>query len=51
MKRKKVVKEDWIRVVGLPLHLRKNEIFKRIRDSCGGFLALGKEIALKTTFL
>ena len=37
VKRKEVVKEAWIRVVGLPLHLRKNEIFKRIIDSCGVF--------------
>ena len=27
------MKEAWLRVVGLPLHLWTNEIFKRIRDS------------------
>ena len=33
-------KEIWVRVVGLPLHLWSPEIFKRIGDGCGGFVAL-----------
>ena len=33
------VKEAWVRVVGLPLHLWNSEVFKRIRDGCGGFVA------------
>ena len=49
VKRKEVVKEAWIHLVGLLLHPWTKEIFKRIGDNCGGFLALGKEIALKTT--
>ena len=51
LKRNEMVKEAWIRVVGLPLHLWKNEFFKKIGDSCGGFLALDKETASKTTLL
>ena len=35
-------------MVGLPLHLWTNEIFKRIGDNCGDFLALEKEIDLTT---
>ncbi|WJZ80732.1 hypothetical protein VitviT2T_000628 [Vitis vinifera] len=33
-------KEVWVRVVGLPLHLWSPEIFKRIGDGCGGFVAI-----------
>ena len=51
VKRKETMKEAWLRVVGLPLHLWTNEIFKRIGDSCGGFLAMDKETVLKTTMI
>ena len=41
------MKEAWIRVVGMPLHLWRQEILKRISDSCGGFMAIDKEIVLR----
>ncbi|RVX05984.1 hypothetical protein CK203_018664 [Vitis vinifera] len=34
------VKEVWVRVMGLPLHLLNREVFKKIGDSCGGFIAV-----------
>ncbi|RVW97163.1 hypothetical protein CK203_030079 [Vitis vinifera] len=34
------VKEVWVRVMGLPLHLWNREVFKKIGDSCGGFIAM-----------
>ena len=40
--------QTWIRVVDLPLHLWTREILKKVRDSCGGFLAMDKETDLKT---
>ena len=49
--KKETVKEAWIRVVGLPLHLWTGEILRRIGDRCGGFLALNKETTLKTDLL
>ena len=36
-------KEVWIRVVGLPLHCWSEEMFKRIRDCCGGFVEVDEE--------
>ena len=39
--------EAWIKVVDLPLHLWTREILKEVGDSCGGFLVMDKEIALK----
>lgn len=38
------VKEVWVRVLGLPLHLWGEEFFKKLRDACGGFLATDKEM-------
>ena len=38
--------EAWIRVVGLPLHMWTEEILVKIRDSCGGFVAMDKETSL-----
>lgn len=32
-----LVKETWVRVLGLPLHLRGMEFFKRVGDACRGF--------------
>ena len=46
--RKDQAMEAWIRVVGLPLHLWTREILKKVANSCGRFLAMDKEIALKT---
>ena len=41
------MKEAWIRVVGLWLHLWTPEILKKIGGACGGILALDKEITLR----
>ena len=46
MDNKENVREAWIRVVGLPLHLWRHEVLKKIGD-CGGFLAIDKETALR----
>ena len=43
VKRKDLIKEIWMRVVGLPLHLWTGEILKKIRDSCEGFIAIDKQ--------
>ena len=37
------VKEVWVRVVGLPLHLWSREVFKRIGENYGGFIVVDKE--------
>ena len=34
-----------MRVVGLPLHLWSREVFKRIGECCGGFVAVDEETA------
>ena len=39
--------EEWVRVVGLPLHLWKTEVLKKIGDACGGFLAIDKITELR----
>ena len=39
-------KEVWVRVIGLPLHLWSREVFKRIGDCCGGFVAVDEETTL-----
>ena len=44
---KENVREAWIRVVGLPLHLWRHEVLKKIGDNCGGFLAIDKETTLR----
>ena len=36
-------KEVWVRVVGLPLHLWRSEVFERIGDRCGGFVAVDEK--------
>ena len=33
-------KEAWVRVLGLPLHLWSLEVFKKVGDCCGGFIAV-----------
>ena len=35
--------EAWVRVVGLLLHLWSREVFKRIGDGCGGFVAVDED--------
>ena len=37
-------KEVWVRVVGLPLHLWSSEVFERIGDRCGGFVAADEKL-------
>ena len=34
----RVMKDCWVRVVGLPLHLWRLEILRKIGESCGGFV-------------
>ena len=51
MKSLETPEDVWIRVVGLPLHLWRHNVLKMIGDNCGGFLALDKEIALRTKVL
>ena len=41
------VQEAWIRVVGLPLHLWTTEIFRKIGDVCGGFVAVDEVTEMK----
>ena len=48
VKSKEEVKEAWIRLVGLPLHLWSREVLKMIGDSCGGFSAIDKDTASRT---
>ena len=42
-----VVRETWIRVVGLPLHLWTPEILRKIGDACGGFVTEDKRTEMK----
>ena len=47
IRRKGSTQEEWVRVVGLPLHQWKTEILKKIGDACGGFLAIDKVTQLR----
>ena len=47
IRRKGLAQETWVRVVGLPIHLWKTEILKKIGDACGGFLAIDKITELR----
>ena len=47
IRRKGSTQEEWVRVVGLPLHQWKTEILKKIGDACGGFLAIYKITELR----
>ena len=38
-----IANEAWVRVVGLSLHLWSLEVFKRIGDGCGGFVAVDED--------
>ena len=40
------LKELWVRVLGLPLHLWGREVFKKLGDCCGGFVAMGEDTVL-----
>ena len=46
-RRKGSAQAEWVRVVGLPLHLWKTETLKRIGDACGGYLAMDKITELR----
>ena len=46
-RRKGSAQVEWVRVVGLPLHLWKTEVLKRIGDACGGYLATDKITELR----
>ena len=48
IRRKGLVQEAWIRVVGLPLHLWTPEILRKLGDACGGFVALDKVTEMKS---
>ena len=43
LKARSQTKDVWVRVVRLPLHCWSEEIFKRIRDHCGGFVEVDGE--------
>ena len=47
IRRKGSAQVEWVRVVGLPLHLWKTEVLKRIGDACGGYLAIDKITELR----
>lgn len=51
MKRKDTVKEAWIRILGLPLHLWTNKILRRFSDACGGFIKLDMKTTLRRELL
>ena len=38
------MREEWARLVGLPLHLWCKELFKKLGDSCGGFIAVDEDM-------
>ena len=44
-------RESWIRVVGLPVHLRTQEMLKKIGDECGGFIAVDEDTTFKSKLL
>ena len=44
-RKESLAKEVWVSVVGLPLHLWSREVFKRIGECCGGFVAVDEETA------
>ena len=39
------LKEIWVRMMGLPLHLWSWEVFEKIGDCCGGFVAVDESTA------
>ena len=51
MKSTEKAEEAWIGVVGLPLHLCRHEVLKKIGDNCGGFLAIDKATTIRTEVL
>ena len=51
MKSLEIVEKSWIKVVGLHLHLWRQDVLKMIGGNFGGFLSLYKETALRTKVL
>lgn len=51
VKRKDTIKEAWIFVLGLPLHLWTNKILRRFCDACGGFIKLDMKTTLRRELL
>lgn len=43
-----LIKEMWVRVLGLPLHLWSREVIKKIRNVCGRFIVVDEDIARMT---
>ncbi|RVX16300.1 hypothetical protein CK203_014320 [Vitis vinifera] len=39
------LKDVWVKVVGLPLHLWSREVFKSIGERCGGFIVVDEDTA------
>lgn len=39
------MKEAWVRVLAIPLHLWRREAFKKIRDCCRGFIEVDEVTA------
>ena len=42
------IKEAWVRVVGLPLHMWSREVFKKIGNGCRAFIAVDEDTAFFT---
>ena len=40
VQREDLVRESWVRIVGLPLQLWSREVFWKIGDGCGDFVAI-----------
>ena len=40
------LKELWVRVLGLPLHLWGWDVFKKLGGCCGGFFTMDEDTAL-----
>jgi len=44
---KAAIKHTWIRLVGLPLHLWSEKVFKAVGDFCGGWISTEEETNLR----
>lgn len=47
MPKNKRIEHTWIRLLGLPLHLRSPKVFREVGEVCGGWLETEEEIELK----
>lgn len=45
--RNKRLNHAWIRIVGLPLHLWSQKVFKEVGEFCGGWIETEEETELK----